>query len=152
MTRQRIVQAATALVLLAAAGIVVWRKNRAQTSEPSPQDAVYSMQNAARAGDVKSYLAAFTGPMQASLRQSGSSEASFKKYLEDSTAGIKGVVVSEPEKITEAEVKLRVEYVYQDRNEAQLLYLEKLPDGWKISRADAGERLKTLVPYGTRVK
>ena len=47
---------------------------------------------------------------------------------------------------------MRGEYIYQDRNEAQTMYLEKGPTGWKISRADSDERVKTLIPYGTPVK
>lgn len=47
---------------------------------------------------------------------------------------------------------MRVEYVYQDRNEVQMMYLEKRPSGWKISRTDGDERVETLVPYGTPVK
>lgn len=152
MSKPRIVQAATILVLLATVGLVVWRKNRIAPPDPTPQDAVYSMQNAARAGDVKSYLAAFTAPMQNLLRQNISSDASFSKYLQDSTAGIKGLVVSEPEETADAEVRLRIEYVYQNRNEAQFVYLAQEPGGWKISRLETGERVKTLVPYGTPIK
>jgi hypothetical protein len=47
---------------------------------------------------------------------------------------------------------VRVEYVYQDRNEAQTMYLEKASSGWKITRVDGAERVKTLVPYGTPVQ
>ncbi len=47
---------------------------------------------------------------------------------------------------------MRVEYVYQDRNEAQSMYLEKLSGAWKIARVEAAERVKTLIPYGTPVQ
>jgi hypothetical protein len=121
---------------------------------PEPQDAIYAMFGAARAGDVKTYLASYTGLMEASLRQelSETTESAFAKYLQDSNAAIKGVAVSEPQKMTDSEAKVRVEYVYQDRNEAQTMYLEKSPKGWKISRADSDEPVKTLIPYGTPVK
>ena len=36
---------------------------------PPPQDAIYVMLDAARAGDVRKYLAAYTGQMEASLKQ-----------------------------------------------------------------------------------
>jgi hypothetical protein len=58
----------------------------------------------------------------------------------------------EPQPLTEREVKLKVEYVYQDRNETQQLYVEKTPGGWRIARVDSAERVKTLVPYGTPVQ
>jgi hypothetical protein len=32
------------------------------------------------------------------------------------------------------------------------MYLEKHANAWKIARTDAGERIPTLVPYGTPVK
>jgi hypothetical protein len=92
--------------------------------------------------------------MEAPLRQTLAepAKAGFAKYLRDSNAGLKGVAVSDPQEITDSEVKVRVEYVYQDRNEAQTMYLERTPKGWKISRMDADERIQTLVPYGMPVK
>jgi hypothetical protein len=92
--------------------------------------------------------------MEATLRQSlaETTEPAFAKYLRDSNAAIMGVAVSDPQNITDLEAKVRVEYIYQDRNEAQTMYLEKGPAGWKISRADSDERVKTLIPYGTPVK
>jgi hypothetical protein len=105
------------------------------------------MLNAAKAGDVKAYLASYTGQMEASLRQTLTAN-----YLKDSHAAIKGVAVSDPQKITDLEAKVRVEYIYQDRNEVQMVYLEEGPAGWKISRVDSDERVQTLIPYGTPVK
>ena len=68
------------------------------------------------------------------------------------SSGGKGIAISEPQPVTDREVKVRVEYVYQDRNEAQTMYLEKDAGSWKISRVDGAERVKTLVPYGTPVQ
>jgi Na+-transporting NADH:ubiquinone oxidoreductase subunit NqrC len=154
-SKARIVTVAVVLALLAAlaARKMGWRLPEAKASE-DPQDTIYAMLSAARAGDVKTYLAEFTGQMEASLRQSlaETTESGFAKYLRDSNAAIKGVAVSDPMKITDQEAKVRVEYVYQDRNEAQTMYLEKGPNGWKIARADSDERIKTLIPYGTPVK
>ena len=169
MKKDHIAQVITVAVLLASLGIGVARKTGWRlpdlrrfrvSSQPEaksgqdPQDAVYAMLNAARTGDVRAYLASFSGQMEAALRQSlaESTEPGFAKYLRDSNATIKGVAVSDPQQITDQEVKVRVEYIYQDRNEAQTMYLEKSPSGWKISRADSDERLKTLIPYGTPVK
>jgi hypothetical protein len=121
---------------------------------PTPQDAIYAMLDAAREGQVAEYLGAYTGQMAASLEQAlaESTEAKFAQYLRNSNAAIKGIAISEPQTLTEREVKVRVEYVYQDRNEAQFVYLEKLAQGWKISRVDGIERVKTLIPYGTPVQ
>jgi hypothetical protein len=166
MTKDRKARVVTVAVLAVALGIGLGRKTgwripdlrsfrtAASTVAIGPQDTVYAMLNAARAGDVKAYLAEYTGSMEAALRQSlaESTDAAFAKYLRDSTASLKGVAVSDPEKISANEVKIRVEYVYQGRNEIQMMYLEQGPNGWKISRTDGEERVKTLVPYGTPVK
>lgn len=169
MTRERKARIVTVLVMAAALAVVAgqksgWRvpdwklgdlvRRTAPKPDPTPQDAVYAMLDAARLGDVNAYCASYTGQMAASVRQSivETTEPGFARYLKESNAAIKGVAIAEPQVITDREVKLRVEYVYQDRNEAQFLYLEKGPGGWKIARVDGAERVKTLVPYGTPVE
>ena len=160
LTKQRQAQIVTIALLLAVIGIVIVRKTglRAsipqitQRSEPTPQDTIYAMLDAARAGDVKKYLTNYTGQMELSLKQAISESADFSKYLKDSNAAIKGIAVQEPQMLSDREAKARVEYVYQDRNEAQFMYLEKTQGGWKIARVDSSERVKTLIPYGTPVQ
>ena len=129
-------------------------RSAAAKPDPTPQDAIYAMLDAARLGDVKTYLASYTGQMDASLKQSvgETTESGFAKYLKNQNASIKGIAISEPQTLTDREVKVRVEYVYQDRNEAQMMFLEKTAGGWKIARVDGTERVKTLVPYGTPVQ
>jgi hypothetical protein len=161
VNKRRTAQLLTLVVLALALGIGVMRKTgwRLPESKPAeeaqaPQDAVYSMLDSARSGDVKAYLAHYTGPMEAALRQAiaESTESAFAKYLRDSQAAIKGVAVSEPEITNGTEAKIRVEYVYEDRNEIQTMYLDRVSSGWKIARTEGDERIKTLIPYGTPVK
>lgn len=167
MTRDRKAKVVTLAILIAAFGVVLgqksgWRAPDVKVSdlapkaqpEPTPQDAIYRMLDAARIGDTKGYMRSYTGQMEASLKQSmaETTDSGFAKYLKDSNAAIKGIAVSEPQPLTDREMKVRVEYVYQDRNEAQTMYLEKQPDGWRIARVDGAERVKTLVPYGTPVQ
>ena len=166
MSKERKARVVTIVVLAGALTVVFgkkagWKisqiaipKPAAVKQEPQPQDAIYAMLDAARAGDVRQYLGSYTGQMEASLKQSLSetTPAAFRKYLQDSNAAIKGIAISEPQNLTDREMKVRVEYVYQDRNEAQTMYLEKTPAGWKIARVDGIERVKTLVPYGTPVQ
>ena len=168
MTKEKKTAAVTIVVLLGAFAIVVGQKNGWKFStvtdqislkpqpkpDPTPQDAIYGMLDAARAGDVKAYLANYTGQMSTALQQSISetTESKFAQYLKDSNAAIKGVAISEPQQLTDTQVKVRVEYVYQDRNEAQTMYLEKQSGVWKITQVDSTERVKTLVPYGTPVQ
>ena len=92
--------------------------------------------------------------MEAALRQTlaETTEPAFARYLKDTNAAIKGAAIADPETVGDRQAKVRVEYIYQDRNEAQTMYLEKGDGGWKISRAQSGDRIKTLIPYGTPVK
>lgn len=169
MTRERKTQAVTVTVLAAALAMVAgqkygWKKpdvtladlapQAAAKREPAPQDAIYGMLDAARDGNADAYLNAYTGQMRRVLSQAlaETTPEKFAQYLKSSNAAIKGIAVSDPQMLTEREMKVRVEYVYQDRNEAQFLYLEKLPEGWRIARVDGAERVKTLIPYGTPVQ
>jgi hypothetical protein len=166
IAKRRQAQIVTVAVLLAAFGVVIARKRDwkapemptasvlSERREPSPQDAVYAMLDAARDGSVSKYLDCYTGQMLASLKQSvaESTEQKFAAYLKQSNAEIKGVALMEPQTLTDRDVKLRIEYVFADRNEVQTLYLEKAGGGWKIARVEAAERAKTLIPYGTPVQ
>lgn len=163
MNRQRVAQIVTVVILVGVLGSIAAKKNGwtwrniltfTRPAEQTPEDAVYAMLDAARNGDVKKYLAAYSGSMANALKQtiSDSSEAGFRQYLQDTNGTLKGVAVMAPEKISDREVRVNVEYVYQDRNEKQIMDLEKTPGGWKITKVDAAERVKTLIPYGTPVK
>jgi hypothetical protein len=160
MTRERKTHLATVAVLVLALGVALgqksgWRFGRTQSTPPaSPQDAIYGMLDAARSGNVAAYLASYTGPMAASLQESvrETTEPAFSQYLRDSNSAIKGVAVSEPQITGDREASARVEYVYQDRNEVQIMHLEKGGVDWRIARVEGAERVKTLIPYGTPVQ
>ena len=151
MTRRRKTQIITAGVMAGIGALLAVRRN--PSSAATPQDAIYAMLDAARDGNARAYLASFTGGMETSLRQSLSEqgEAAFSKYLRETNAPVKGIAITEPKQLSGVQAKVKVEYVYQDRNEIQYYYLEKFGAGWRISRLDAAERIKTLVPYGTPV-
>lgn len=140
--------APTVATVLLLAGIftaaIVRRKPR---SAPGPKDTVYAMLDAARGGDTKAYLAQYTGSLAAQLRQ-----AVTAAYLKSSNAEIKGIALSEPQFLSDREASVRLEYIYQDRNEVQMVYLDQTGGGWRIARVDSAERIKTLVPYGTPVQ
>jgi hypothetical protein len=125
---------------------------RLEKTESKPQDAIYAMLDSARAGDVARYLASYTGDIAQALTRAKSESPDFAKYLRDSNASLKGIAVMEPQPQPDGQVEFRVEYVYQDRSEAQFLFLTMTPDGWKISRVETAERVKTIIPYGTPVQ
>ncbi|MBL8213164.1 MAG: hypothetical protein JNK87_20775 [Bryobacterales bacterium] len=163
MTKERRAQMLTVFTLAGALGFVAYRTGalsgfdlsaKAPQADPTPQDAIYAMLDAGREGKVPAYLAAYTGQMADSLRKSAAEQgdAAFSAYLRESNAPIKGIALQEPQPLTDREVKLKVEYVFADRNEVQWMYLEREGKLWRISRVDAAERIKTLVPYGTPVR
>ena len=119
-----------------------------------PRDTIYRMLDAARSGDAASYLDCFSGQMADLLRQSRSEMGTtgFTRYLTETNGQVKGITLSEPAAVTEGEVRVQMEYIYEDRTEAQQIHLEKTGRSWRITRIDSTELVPTLVPYGTAVK
>ncbi len=167
MTKPAKTRLVTLLMLAAAAVFVIARQagwkldySSAPTKlgstfsrETDPRDTIYRMLDAARDGDVESYLSCYAGELADGLRQSRKETTTrdFAAYLAERNQAIKGVAVSEPEPVSAREVRVRVEYVYVDRNEVQQMYLKKAGGAWKISRLDAAAHVETPVPYGTPV-
>jgi hypothetical protein len=160
MTKERTAQAITlgfialvvAFVALRQSGWSPSTGNRQQ--ERSPQDTIYSMLDAAREGDVDAYIGHYQGQLRASLERAIEEQGAggFAEYLRQSNAPIKGIAVTAPERLSPNSVKARVEYVFADRNEVQFMFLENAGGEWVITRVDAAQRIKTLVPYWTPVE
>ena len=167
MTKPAKTRLVTLLILAAAGTFVIARQagweldySSAPTAlgstfsrESDPRNTIYRMLDAARDGDVEAYLSCYMGELADRLRQSRDETTTqdFAGYLTERNQAIKGVAVSEPESVSAEEVRVRVEYVYVDRNEVQQLYLKKADGAWKISRLDAAAHVETPVPYGTPV-
>lgn len=158
-TQARVITA----VLITGLGLFVIARQRGGGSEaapvasvalPSPQDAIYAMLDAAREGDVGKYLEHYDGPLAASLKQSAAEqgEPRFAQYLRETNEPVKGIAVQEPQPVRDGAVKVRVEFVYQNRNEAQTFHLERQGERWRIVKLETAERVKTLVPYGSPAK
>ena len=83
--------------------------------------------------------------LEQSVRETGTDP--FSRYLEGvRLPAIKGVALADPQPLGDRQASVRVEYVYQDRNEAQTMYLEKDAAGWKITRVDGTERVQDPHP------
>jgi hypothetical protein len=130
-----------------------WVRQSFSTASASPEDAVYAMLDAARAGDTHAYLASFSGPMHDQLLQvmKETSEANFAAYLKSQNTAFQGVAVSVTDRPSDAEAQVRVEYVYRNRNEVQSVYLRKEASRWRIVKVAGAEQVKAPVPYGSAV-
>jgi hypothetical protein len=130
-----------------------WVTRNLLSAPATPEDAVYGMLDAARAGDTKTYLESFSGAMRDQLLQvvKETSEASFAAYLKSQNSAFQGVAVSVTDRASDTEAQLRVEYVYSNRNEVQTFYLRKETSRWRIVKVAGSQQVKTLVPYGTAV-
>jgi hypothetical protein len=167
MNRSKIAGVITALVVGAVLLVGVakskgWRASDVSMSalasslkprEETPEDGIYAMLDAARSADPQAYLDCYSGQMKEQLAQTlkESGTAKFADYLKNSNAAVQGVALSPPQTVTDGLAKVRVEYVYRDRNEVQFVYLSRFGSAWKISKVDGAERIKTLVPFGTAV-
>jgi hypothetical protein len=137
-------------------GFMQWSKDWVRftrASSPSgPEDVVYSMLDAQRAGDAKAYVNAFSGPIRDQLQQVVKEESAskFASYLVRSS-DFRGAAVAVTERPTPEDALVRVEYVYNDRNELQNLRLKREGTQWRIIQVVGSEQNKGLFPFGAPV-
>jgi len=119
----------------------------------TPEDAVYAMLDAARAGNTGVYVDIFSGPLQQQIRQviRESGKTQFATYLAAQSSSFQSVALSVADQPSDVEARLRVEYVYSNRNEVQTFHLKKSEGHWKIIGISGTDQIKTLIPYGTAV-
>jgi hypothetical protein len=124
-----------------------------RTSGQSPEDAVYGMLDAARAGDTAVYVDTFSGPLQQQIQQviRESGKGQFASYLTGQSSSYQSVALSVTDQPSDSEARLKVEYVYRNRNEVQTFHLKKETGRWKIVGISGTDLIKTLIPYGTAV-
>jgi hypothetical protein len=127
--------------------------SRSRTTPATPEDAVYGMLDAARTGNTTVYVNTFSGPLQQQIqqviRESGKSQ--FSTYLTGQSASFQSVALSITDQPSDAEARLRVEYIYTNRNEVQTYHLRKVGSRWKVVGISGTDITKTLIPYGTAV-
>jgi hypothetical protein len=127
--------------------------SRTQPRIQTPEDTVYGMLDAARAGDIAVYVDAFSGPLQQQIQQviRESGKKQFGTYLTAQSSSFQSVALSVADQPSDLEARLRVEYVYANRNEVQTFHLKKSGGRWKIIGISGTDQIKTLIPYGTAV-
>lgn len=153
---QRRAQVLTLVVLAGLGGVLVYRQRPAATGrggEASPESTIWRMLEASRASDPNRYLNCFTGDLERRLEKNlqEMGRERFDESLANALRRVKGVAVKAPQMISDTEGLVSVEYVYEDGNEVQQVYLRRVGAEWKIYRVDGAERARALVPYGTPV-
>jgi hypothetical protein len=111
------------------------------------------MLDAARNGDTKVYVDTFSGPLQLQIQQAvrESGKLQFASYLAAQSAKFQSVAISVTDQPSDVEARLRIEYVYTNRNEVQIFHLKKDEGRWRIIEISGTDQVKTLIPYGTAV-
>ena len=129
-----------------------WRNITTKSRPSNPEDGIYAMFDAARAGDAQAYLDCFSGPLRDQLAATAKedSAAKFKAYLLSQNAAVQGMAVSVSDRPNADEARVRVEYVYSDHNEVQNVHLKREGARWKIINIDGAQPVQPLVPYGTK--
>jgi len=148
----------TACVSIAVVGWLVSAGLRSQgklaVKEQKPEDVVLAMFNAMERGDVKAYLSLLDGKAKERvmlfLREVGWKE--FGRQLQRMHDGIKGIAVLPDEFASEDEVKLKVELVFEGKNETQSFRLKRYGRQWKIIELTQPEHQPQAIPYGTPVR
>jgi hypothetical protein len=119
----------------------------------SPEDTVYGMLDAARTGDTAVYVDTFSGPLQQQIQQviRESGKKQFATYLTAQSSSFQSVALSVADQPNDVEARLRVEYVYANRNEVQTFHLTRSGGRWRIIGISGTDQIKTLIPFGTAV-
>ncbi len=141
---RRIVAGALTVVLM---GVILARGTRGPRARPaadrravsdparSPEECVRRVIEAARAGDVATYLDAYAEPLRSRIAREAD-EAGRSRFAEDlrRVAGSrKGFALYAPEPDGPDAVRIEFEAIYPDRNERQAYRLERGPAGWRIA-------------------
>jgi hypothetical protein len=128
-----------------------WRNLTAKRAPASPEDGIYAMFDAARAGNAQAYLDCFSGPLREQLAATAKEDAKFKEYLIRQNSAVQGIALTVTDRPSPSEAKVRLEYVYSDHNEVQNIRLKMEGARWKIVGLDGAEPVQPVVPYGTKV-
>jgi hypothetical protein len=127
-----------------------WQALTTKRAPSNPEDGIYAMFDAARAGDAQTYLDCFSGPLHDQVAATAKEDAKFKEYLIRQNSAVQGMAVTVTDRPTADEARVRVEYVYSDHNEVQNVHLKKEGARWKIVNIDGAEPVQPLVPYGSK--
>ncbi len=117
----------------------------------SPGDCVREMAGHGREGRIEAYLDCFAGPLREELAQAraASGDAAFAALLRGRAAPVRGIAIYEEEARDANSARLRVEWVFDDRNEIQSFTLRQEGGRWKVVQMQEADYTKPEIAYGT---
>ncbi len=129
----------------------LWKLIRPEETTRGPEELVWRTSDAARRGDVRSYLDCFGDRLRDRLERTAAEmgEAQFSDYLTRLNQELTGIAVSDLERPNDQIATLRVEFVYRGKNEVQKHEFKLVNGSWKIVGVGDAEWLKGLLPWGT---
>ena len=127
-----------------------WRAITWKRPPSNPDDGIYAMFDAARAGDAQAYLDCFSGPLRDQIAATAKEDPKFNEYLKRQNSAVQGMAVSVTDRPNADEARVRLEYVYSDHNEVQNVRLKKEGARWKIVSMDGAQPMQPLVPFGSK--
>jgi hypothetical protein len=121
--------------------------------ESTPAERVNAMARYSSEGMAPEYIDCFTGQLRAALEQTRDQmkPGAFGELLRNRSASVRGVAISDQTQPDENTSKMKVEWIFEDRNEAQYFTLLKVDGDWKISEMSGAQYNKPEIPYGTKV-
>ena len=127
-----------------------WKAITLKRPPSNPDDGIYAMFDAARAGDAQTYLDCFSGPLRDQIAATAKEDPRFNEYLKRQNAAVQGMAVSVTDRPNADEARVRLEYVYSDHNEVQNVRLKREGARWKIVSMDGAQPVQPLVPFGSK--
>ncbi|OPZ05375.1 MAG: hypothetical protein BWZ10_03049 [candidate division BRC1 bacterium ADurb.BinA364] len=117
----------------------------------TPSERVRLMSQSARLGQTDAYLACFDGDLKTELAHARdqAGEEAFADMLRRRAAPVRGMAISDQTDAGDSMVRLKVEWVFEDRNEIQAIGLRQSNGDWKIVQMDEAQYRKPAIPYGT---
>src|SRR5208283_1036635 len=116
-----------------------WRALVSKRAPSNPEDGIYAMFDAARAGNARAYLDCFSGSLREQLAATAKEDAKFKEYLTRQNSGVQGMAVTVTDRPNPEEARVRLEYVYSDHNEVQNIHLKREGARWRITTMDGAQ-------------
>ena len=116
-------------------------------------DCIHNMLRYSREGRTAEYLDCFEPKLRAKLEgeRDAMKAGEFADYLRRRAQPVRGFACSDETVLDENTNRIKVEWVFEDRNEIQLFSLKRIDGVWKIADMTEAQYKKPSVPYGTKV-